>query len=135
MTLPNEECVSSAYRIILTKHYFFSIFQAYYETFFHYMVYITIFPDFLFHNYAIYTKKGPLMSIHQKSLLLKLANTLCCHCNSNFFKSCNICTCNIVAFHAITFGSCIKIVEDIDHDIFQSSIHFFKCPAKSFTVL
>ena len=46
----------------------------------------------------------------------KLANTLSKHSICNFFEAGNVCTCNIVSFLSITFGSVIDIVVDIYHD-------------------
>ena len=64
-----------------------------------------------------------------------LYDSLSCHSIYNFFKSCNVSSGNIVTFHSVTFCSIVHVVADVYHDVFQFCIYFFKCPAKSLTVL
>ena len=64
-----------------------------------------------------------------------LYNTLSCHSIYNFFKSGNVSTCYIVAFHSITFCSIYHVVCDVDHDLLKLAVYFFECPAQSFAVL
>ena len=64
-----------------------------------------------------------------------LYNSLSLHCVYNFFKSGNVSTYNVVALEAV-FLSCIRhIMANINHDIFQLAVNFFKCPAQTLTVL
>ena len=64
-----------------------------------------------------------------------LYNSLSLHCVYNFFKSGNVSTCYIVAFHSITFCSIYHVVCDVDHDLLKLAVYFFECPAQSFAVL
>ena len=64
-----------------------------------------------------------------------LYNTLSLHCLCNLKETCNVSTCNIVAFHIITLGSIINFMEDINHDLMKFCINFVRCPGKSLGVL
>ncbi len=65
----------------------------------------------------------------------KSYNTLSLHCLGNFLKSGNICAYDIVLIKTIFLSGIITGMENIDHNALKLAVHFFKCPAESFTVL
>ena len=61
----------------------------------------------------------------------QLADTLCQHSFYYLLKSGNICTCYIVSRYSISFCCICCLCEDVDHDLVQSLINFFKGPGQS----
>ena len=50
---------------------------------------------------------------------LLLANALSDHSFNNLLETCNVSTCNIVAFHAVFLSSFIDVVVDTNHDVLK----------------
>ena len=55
-----------------------------------------------------------------------LYNTLSDHSVYYLLKSGNICTCYIVSRYSVSFSCICCLCEDVDHDLVQSLINFFK---------
>ena len=60
-----------------------------------------------------------------------LYNTLSDHSLYYLLKSGNICTCYIVSRYSVSFSCICCLCEDVDHDLVQSLINFFKGPGQS----
>ena len=60
-----------------------------------------------------------------------LYNTLSDHGLYDLLKSGNICTCYIVSRYSVSFSCICCLCEDVDHDLVQSLINFFKGPGQS----
>ena len=60
----------------------------------------------------------------------ELHNTLGLHSIGDLDETGNVCTGNVVAFHAVFLGSVVQIVENVDHDGLQLRIHFLEAPGK-----
>ena len=94
----------------------------YYITIFRICVYIMFKPDATGNVLSMHKEKSHKHWVYGTFHILyylknsKLANTLSKHSICNFFEAGNVCTCNIVSFLSITFGSVIDIVVDIYHD-------------------
>lgn len=61
----------------------------------------------------------------------QLADTLSHHSVYDLLKSGNICTCYIVSRYSVSFSCICCLCEDVDHDLVQSLINFFKGPGQS----
>ena len=68
-----------------------------------------------------------LSSMHEENVGF-LDHSLCSHCICNLEEASDICTCNIVSFHAVFCGSLRCLFVNIHHYRFKPGIYFFTCP-------